>query len=154
MVPTVIDTPLSVYGNGPKPLIPDTTPWRLGAKPGPVTVVRPHGTRPGAALLIVLKAALKKLFAVSTGPGGRTVSVKVALNVLYDAMIVTGPAVAPAVAVVNARPWASVVAPEGLTDAEPPLTEKVTLMPETGLLLLSRTETTSGCANAWLAIAV
>src|SRR5437899_4708396 len=64
--------------------------------------------------------------------------------------MVTAPGLAPAVTVVEAMPLLSVVGPVFATAAEPEPTEKVTVMPGTGLLLTSTTETVSGCANGWL----
>jgi hypothetical protein len=86
-----------------------------------VTVARPQAAKPIAPL-----AVLVKLLAVIEGPGGMDVRLAVAVSPPALAVTTMGPACAPAVTVVEARPVASVLALAGFTVALPDVTANVT----------------------------
>src|ERR1700736_3328375 len=94
--------------------MPESTPETPAAIPAPVTVPRPHGTRPGAKL-----AAFTKLLAVMAGPSGVDVRLTVAVNPPPVAVITIAPGTEPAVTVVTAWPFAPVVTLPGFKPATP-----------------------------------
>src|SRR5271169_6333259 len=92
----------------------------------------------GAKLAPLKNVSLSARVASQTGPGGVTVRLKVweyvLLPAVVDAMMTTGPAVAPAVTVMDAWPLELVFTLAALRTALPLLKLKVTGTPVTGLL--------------------
>src|SRR5438034_1838767 len=100
--------------------------------PVPYTAAMAVGLTPPACP----PAALKKLELVICGPGSRTVRVNETVNWLTEAVTVNVPGVDPACAVIEARPWESVVAIPLLGRIIPPLAVNRTCTPEAGPWLL------------------
>src|SRR5215471_860947 len=95
----------------------------LSTRPEATTVTRLQGA---SALIRLAPPTVKKLLVVSDGPGGITVSVKVCEILPTAAETVTVPAVAPALAVTEARPLPSVSEEEEDSVALPLVTTKLT----------------------------
>src|SRR6185312_5531408 len=153
MLLKVTCTPASAVGSGPTMLAAATTPATCGARPLPrIVSTSPGETVPGAVPRDAKLAPLTKERFV--GPGLREVSVKVVESEPTLAVTTIGPAGDPAETPTEAVPSAAVVAVAAPREAGPLVTAKLTVTPGSGLLLLSRTLTTTGCANTVLIGAV
>src|SRR5215472_5239260 len=96
----------------------------------------------------VSTAALNMFPTVTCGPGGVAVTLAEPDTPPAEPVIVMTPATVPAVTVVDARPWASVMALVGFTDAEPEATLNVTATPGITFPWESFTWKTIGCGKA------
>src|SRR5947209_8485784 len=134
---------MKVVGSGPTMLFGVNVPCRPVRSPLPVIVTIDPGAIPDWKLAPLTKAML-------VGPGSRDVSENTVENPLADAVTVIGPALAPAVTVVEAWPVESVVTVEDPSVAEPFVTAKLTWAPPTPLPFASVTFTTTGDPNAEL----
>ncbi len=126
-----------------KPLKNPCAPVRI---PVPVMVT----IDPGAATLVVVEKLAPFANLMLLGPVRRVVKVNNTVKVPYDAAMLTGPPVPPAVTVVEALPWLSVLGFEFEITAFPLNSAKLIGTPATPLPALSISLTTSADGNGVL----